>query len=401
MNILPDQLAKSLLQKDTLQECTIQELRQMAGQYPYFSAAHFLLAKKSVPDIPLFYKEQFQKISLFFHNPLWLHQLLNDTGNAEIIAAEKLQEEKKEPAFPDTIKAGSFVSPGQEQPVITEEVVADTVVLSAPEEQIIAMETPGLQTESFVLPEQEQPVITEEVIAEHVILSEPEEQIIAMESHGLQTGSFILPEQEQPVITEEVIIDPVILSEPEEQVIAMEAPGLQTGSFVLPEQEQPVITEQVITDPVILPEPGQPAIAMEMPELKAVIIEPAHTELTFEPYHTVDYFASLGIKFREDEKPKDKFGQQLKSFTEWLKTLKRLPAETITVTNEGSLGQKVEQLAEHSLQDREVITETMAEVWEKQGNAAKAIEIYNKLSLLDPLKRPYFATKIEALKKIN
>jgi len=41
----------------------------------------------------------------------------------------------------------------------------------------------------------------------------------------------------------------------------------------------------------------------------------------------------------------------------------------------------------------------MAEVWEKQGNAAKAIEVYTKLSLLDPSKSLYFAAKIEDLKK--
>ena len=57
------------------------------------------------------------------------------------------------------------------------------------------------------------------------------------------------------------------------------------------------------------------------------------------------------------------------------------------------------QLAEHSLEDREVITEAMAEVWEKQGNASKAMEIYSKLSLLDPSKSVYFAAKIEDLKK--
>ena len=63
--------------------------------------------------------------------------------------------------------------------------------------------------------------------------------------------------------------------------------------------------------------------------------------------------------------------------------------------------QKVEQMAEHSLESKEVLTETMAEVWEKQGNKPKAIDIYSKLSLLEPLKSAYFAAKIEDLKKTN
>jgi hypothetical protein len=140
---------------------------------------------------------------------------------------------------------------------------------------------------------------------------------------------------------------------------------------------------------------------MKIPAIKIEPLDPSKTQLTFEPYHTVDYFASQGIKIKEEEIPKDKFGLQLKSFTEWLKTMKRLPVEAIASIPESSAEKKVEQLAEHSIQTREVITEAMAEVWEKQGNNAKASEIYSKLSLLDPSKSAYFAAKIEALKKIN
>jgi hypothetical protein len=122
-------------------------------------------------------------------------------------------------------------------------------------------------------------------------------------------------------------------------------------------------------------------------------------DIIFEPYHTVDYFASQGIKFKPEEKPQDKFGQQLKSFTEWLKTMKRVPVAEIVKEVSSGEEKKVVQLAEHSIEDRDVVTEAMAEVWEKQGNAGKAIEIYTKLSLHNPSKSSYFAAKIEQLKK--
>ena len=83
--------------------------------------------------------------------------------------------------------------------------------------------------------------------------------------------------------------------------------------------------------------------------------------------------------------------------------MKKLPTgEVIPVTVPvASAEQKVEQLAETSLNKAEVITEAMAEVWEKQGNPEKAIEIYQKLSLLEPSKSAYFATRISDLKKTN
>lgn len=126
----------------------------------------------------------------------------------------------------------------------------------------------------------------------------------------------------------------------------------------------------------------------------------ANTELPlFEPYHTIDYFASQGIKAPVLDDPKDRFGQQLKSFTDWLKVMKRVPLTEITKQIPVEQEQQVAQLAHHSLDEKQVWTEAMAEVWAKQGERQKAVRIYEKLSLLEPAKSAYFAGKIDALKK--
>ena len=46
MNIRIDQLVRSLLQKDSLEHCSLPELQQFAGKNPYLGAAQLLLAKK-------------------------------------------------------------------------------------------------------------------------------------------------------------------------------------------------------------------------------------------------------------------------------------------------------------------------------------------------------------------
>ena len=79
--------------------------------------------------------------------------------------------------------------------------------------------------------------------------------------------------------------------------------------------------------------------------------------------------------------------------------MKKLPAPEKAVHSTPQSEQRVEQLAAHSIVDREVVTEAMADVWEKQGNKEKAIDIYGKLSLLNPSKSSYFAAKIEHLKQ--
>jgi hypothetical protein len=79
--------------------------------------------------------------------------------------------------------------------------------------------------------------------------------------------------------------------------------------------------------------------------------------------------------------------------------MKRLPVTEISKTVSAVSEKNIEQLAQHSLAEKEVVTEAMAAVWEKQGNITKAIAIYDKLSLLEPSKSLYFAAKIEELKK--
>ncbi|WP_039141528.1 hypothetical protein [Flavihumibacter solisilvae] len=119
----------------------------------------------------------------------------------------------------------------------------------------------------------------------------------------------------------------------------------------------------------------------------------------FEPYHTIDYFASQGIKMSANLPANDKLGRQLKSFTDWIKTMKKLPQSTIEkqLLDSGN-GERIVAMAAGSVEHREVLTETMAEVLVKQGSIENAISLYRKLSLAHPDKSAYFATRIEQLK---
>ncbi len=68
----------------------------------------------------------------------------------------------------------------------------------------------------------------------------------------------------------------------------------------------------------------------------------------------------------------------------------------------GELKVSVAELAKRSLDDsQEIITETMARVLAAQGKFKKAIDILEKLVLLHPEKRLYFAALIEEFKKQN
>ncbi|MDZ4794018.1 MAG: hypothetical protein SGI83_07040, partial [Bacteroidota bacterium] len=215
----------------------------------------------------------------------------------------------------------------------------------------------------------------------------------------------LLKKTEEPVAASETIPETIVIEQIGDLVTLPDTHEIEENIEPVTTKEEISVIETSETETELTIGPEEPAI--NIPALKIEPIDPAKAELIFEPFHTVDYFASQGIKFKEEEKPTDKFGLQLKSFTDWLKAMKKLPVTDIPKLAETNPGQsaiaerKVEQLAEHSISGKDVMTETMAEVWEKQGNHAKAIEVYEKLSLLDPSKRPYFAAKIADLKKIN
>ncbi|HWI91085.1 MAG TPA: hypothetical protein VNT20_07410 [Flavisolibacter sp.] len=283
-------LAQQLFGKSSIDECDLQEIKNLADRYPYFAPAQFLLLEKLKKEKAPGYSAQLQKSVLYYHDPLEFEYFISsDRFETEVNFEESDQ--------------SSEVDFRQE----------DEIVSEIP-----------------IVPENETALRPEEDIHE---------------------------EENEDTVSEEE------LSTADQQ--KMEA----SIERVLQQEEQQI---------------DQPA---------------SNNDLVFEPYHTVDYFASQGIKLSQEETSKDKFGKQLKSFTEWLKTMKRLPAKEISKEIDPSTETKVQHLAEDSVHQSDVVTEAMAEVWIKQGNKEKAIETYNKLGLLNPSKKAYFAGLIENLKR--
>jgi hypothetical protein len=121
----------------------------------------------------------------------------------------------------------------------------------------------------------------------------------------------------------------------------------------------------------------------------------ALSEITIEPYHAVDYFASQGIKVDKTlpGKEETQLDKQVKSFTDWLKTMKKLKYQPATQY----VDPLVETQAKKSLDKKEIVTEAMAEVWAKQGKFEEASQVYARLMLLHPEKTPYFAARLQEL----
>jgi hypothetical protein len=154
------------------------------------------------------------------------------------------------------------------------------------------------------------------------------------------------------------------------------------------------VTEEPASEELV-----QSAHAEELPAVTGTSApEPVagNESFLFEPYHTVDYFASQGIRLQEEKLGTDNLSKQVKTFTQWLRSMKKIYTE-----EHHQMEQKDEAdvlgIANHSNQPEEVLTETMARVLQQQGKKRQAAEIYRKLSLLHPEKSAYFASLLHDL----
>jgi hypothetical protein len=332
-------------------------LKKVVKDYPYFTPAHFFLLQQS-DETDSAYSSQAATTALLFNNPHWLHFQLQQPYQKTL--------------------------PIEETPVINmypenEDNDDDNAVLIKQNEIAI----PFAQAENVQLSDNTFKPRTQ---------TETTAQIIADTNSDNDDNTAVLvninePEQALPDTENIFNISPIKLAPTEnaqpEQLKFEENTDNDDDNAVLN-------TESEVK-------------GMELPHTKidlAASLKKAEKEnaLAFEPMHMVDYFASQGIKLNNDVQHADKLGKQLKSFTEWLKTMKKVHPENIPAATE-STEIAIQTLAEKSNTESEIITEAMAEVFSQQGKAAKAIEVYQKLSLLNPLKSAYFACKIEQLKE--
>lgn len=224
-------------------------------------------------------------------------------------------------------------------------------------------------------------------------------------------GAFLASDFEKVNLPEEIF--DANADNDDDNAVLVEAPGSNEEVSINEDPETAV--EEVVTgqtesslpentdndddNAVLVPDENQHEPIQEIKIDLAASLKSAENEQApaFEPMHLVDYFASQGIKLSDEVKSADKLGRQLKSFTDWLKTMKKIH---IPEQGAGLSGAEiaVQAMAEKSNTENEIVTEAMAEVFAQQGKAAKAAEVYQKLSLLNPGKSAYFAAQIEKLK---
>ncbi len=459
MNQSPDKALHYLTGKQNIDAVTVEELDKFVNDHPYFPIAHFLLAKKLNDENDQRFLSQVQKTALYFPNPYWLHfQLLNEVPeDLFILNEEQYEEDKKElpqqhrhhsiiidkdqlqhPVSPQTntdhTKEDAFEEPAladeNQHPMATEFSAAeletdnntdannfetsnnersdvtetDPKTFAQNREPAIDVHENKLKETFLQIPETNDEEVnnlseTKDDTPEHYSpekVSQPEEEMAAITRHTDETTEQFLEELEnsepEKESNEQTAADAVPIGEissptPPQTLTEVEEPEPD-------EAEYPEVTEETDEHEKMF----QNIKAMLDASAKEANADTKNAVLPIDPYYTIDYFASQGIKLDLKKTPPDKVGKQVKKFTQWLKHMKKLgPEDALASQSVSTEEDEAQRIAEASNTAREVVTEAMALVLEKQGKKDKAVQLYRKLTFLNPDKSAYFAAKIKNL----
>ncbi len=357
---------------------TVEDLQRLADEHPYFPVTQFLLAKKLKAQSESSYLQQVQKTALYFSNPYWLHYQLSKDN-----FTEEEDEVNVTSAIANTQETFENDTPANnEAPVITTHFSADKLIAASNLAHQTLQESPEAEHSITTTADLEDVKDTNFPAATETEIAENGEEMAGVTHETDKTTEQFL-EEIQPASANNILPQVVTSENAHASYIGKEHNNHKKA--------EPDEHEQMFRNiKAMLDASGEEADA-----------DTENTAIPIDPYYTVDYFASQGIKLEFDPNPKDQLGQHLKKFTQWLKHMKKLGPEDATESiNRTETEADIQKIADASNTAREVVTEAMASVLEKQGRNDKAIELYNKLSFLNPRKSAYFAAKIKTLKGI-
>lgn len=409
--------------KQTVADVPVDELLTLTQQYPAFGAAQFLLAKKTQKEALEGRDKYAQTAALHFANPYWFHfklyeeELMDDALPAlQPVAKEVSVEDVEEiiiQGLEETLGRLDVTDIKEHVTVTKEEHLAEQPAVETINDEKAGETVAGLNQRGDaaknIAPRED---LSEQPPAEEIVNTEPGGNAAEINETAAESNFVTGPADNQSADAVSDATNPQAADNIEvatdEHPVEVEAPPspvlaeAQAEAGIADEEEEGFFEDADSENEALMPALADSKISsllqVQMEEFKKPVAEDTPVPIESEPYHTIDYFASQGIKLSAELQKQDHLAVKVKKFTDWLKQMKRINPTPADLGIDEATEHKVQDSAAGSNEEKEVVTETMAEVLAMQGMKEKAIQVYIKLSFLDPSKTAYFAAKIEQLK---
>ncbi|WP_298737565.1 hypothetical protein [uncultured Chitinophaga sp.] len=447
-------IIQQIFQQPELDRVSIVTLEGVVDEYPYFTAARLLLAQKNYEQYPNLHSPAVKKAQLYTNNPHHFFQFL--TGELERSGGSTDTHHYHTAAAytPSPLAAQPIVPPAaaEKQPValnwesITRRDAEDELDFMIREREEIRAAIKRMEA----LQKEEEELQARQAAP---AAAPAEDNIAEQPQHIMEPAIDNAPEAPAASPAEEALEEPITYADPstadapfaDDTSAADDTPAVEdsweftTGSTQPEEPEFPAneavaaeteISQDAAVEQSAAPEAAetaaaepaapaagvpvnQPTAAAAEEPIKIYPLEIPDEEdaLTFQPLYTDDYFAYKRLQEPDNaEELTEKGMAEMRSFTDWLREMKQSFAKRadkdwyhqqlhrIYVDDDPEVSEAVEKMAMESITlNDDIVSETLAEIWARQRQYQTAIQIYQKLSLLNPNKSAYFAQKIQEL----
>jgi hypothetical protein len=403
---------------------TVQQLKEIIQQYPYFQTAHILLAKALHEQNNIDFERALKLTAVYAGDRSVLFDYINrkqasqsfSGGHIEPPSLAGIEREEQRQEFFETKASEPFVSvstivqkeesyneyfseeeiPGIEEEEEKEEKIYDphdlirrrlSEILKAPQSSPDGIE-PVQPTEEV---QKEMPLVVEPAASREEIKKEEIVTPAAIQSEKAETPSEEIISREA-----EKANDPLARMEVE---YAMESSILESLEKLPPI----IIKESAKEKPVVAKETqeevSEQKIASNIPKtftewLKAISPKP------FSNYSQVHSGADATL-IKEDSSidSEQEFEANLASEDELID--KFIAAEPKIVPLKTEFYSPVNQAKKSLMEHDDVVSETLAKIYREQGNLARARWCYQRLSLLYPEKSAFFAALLKEIDDLN
>jgi len=399
MNTLNNSSNQEFIDKSNWEALSIPEIDTLLVQYPYFSFLHLLKARKNKVEGLDQDAVAFKKTTLYFNNIPWL---LYQSNQMPVFSKTVKEEVEENQAIENTYPLLEILDNSNSE---EDEKLEDLNTLISHESSTLEEET---TLDEFEFEDNEIELTNDSDFITEDNITNPNEVIEAIEEPDESTAPSEEPEQSENEFKIELTNDLEFVSEdnitnPNEVIEAIEEPIESTplSDAIEKSETELKIEMETILEPSLEIENDADLIQTEhiLETSREDFIEEAI--IPIENVYGGDYFTTQGIHIDESEKQEEiKLNFTRNSFKDWLKLMNKIKTEEEIETSKEKNEYPINSLQDIEHQELDIYTETMADIYINQGLKNKAIQIFEKLSLINPSKSAYFTSRINKINTI-